>query len=265
MSGGLDVLTARVAFRDRAAIDVMDLAVRFLVVHARAYGVVAAFVLAPSVAACLGAQQLWGWTGAWLVAVPLWIAAQVPFTLLASRLVFETDVRAGSVVRASIRELPRVLAMRVLWATMLGIGALFFVVPAFWVAGAFHFMTEVMLLERAGIAQAFGRSQRVASASIGEALVASCLGALLVALAMLLAELGGRAVISDLLQFRAPPAAWTEGGSVLTVIGLFAAAPFSATARFFTYLNVRTRVEGWDIQTRFAALAARADREGERA
>ena len=34
-----------------------------------------------------------------------------------------------------------------------------------------------------------------------------------------------------------------------------------ATARFFLYLNVRTRAEGWDIQTRFAALAARAGDE----
>ncbi|CAN5747553.1 hypothetical protein BH11MYX4_BH11MYX4_30880 [soil metagenome] len=35
--------------------------------------------------------------------------------------------------------------------------------------------------------------------------------------------------------------------------------PYVATARFFIYLNVRTRVEGWDVQTRFAALAARND------
>ena len=30
-----------------------------------------------------------------------------------------------------------------------------------------------------------------------------------------------------------------------------------ATTRFFVYLDVRTRAEGWDIQTRFAALARR--------
>ena len=34
-----------------------------------------------------------------------------------------------------------------------------------------------------------------------------------------------------------------------------------ATARFFLYLNVRTRTEGWDIQTRFAQLAMREGAE----
>jgi hypothetical protein len=42
------------------------------------------------------------------------------------------------------------------------------------------------------------------------------------------------------------------------MLGLFAQVPYLATARFFLYLNVRTRAEGWDIQTRFAAIAARA-------
>ena len=54
---------------------------------------------------------------------------------------------------------------------------------------------------------------------------------------------------------------WTEGGGVLATLGLFAAVPYLATARFFLYLNVRTRAEGWDIQTRFAAIAARADED----
>ena len=38
------------------------------------------------------------------------------------------------------------------------------------------------------------------------------------------------------------------------------AANFVASARFLVYLVVRTRSEGWDIQTRFAALAAGRER-----
>jgi hypothetical protein len=34
--------------------------------------------------------------------------------------------------------------------------------------------------------------------------------------------------------------------------------PYVATARFLAYLDLRTRSEGWDIQTRFAAIALRA-------
>lgn len=255
---GVDVLTARVAFRDRSAIDVLDLALRFIVVHGRAYAIVTVWIALPAALAAIAAADAWGWTTAWLVAIPLWLAAQVPFTLLASRLVFERNVRARTVIRASLREIPRILVMRVLWGAIVAVGAIFFVVPALWALGAFHFMPEVMLLERASVGQAFARAQRVAAASIGESLVAYLFGALVVAASIALAELGGRTVIADLLQFRAPPAAWTEGGSVLAMVGLFASLPFTATARFFTYLNVRTRVEGWDIQTRFAALAARA-------
>ena len=74
-------------------------------------------------------------------------------------------------------------------------------------------------------------------------------------------RIGGRAFLGDVLQFQAPGAAWTEGGSVLAVLGFFGIVPYVTTARFFTYLNMRTRAEGWDIQTRFAAIAARAEHE----
>jgi len=72
---------------------------------------------------------------------------------------------------------------------------------------------------------------------------------------------GGRAFIGELLQFRPPAPAWTAGGSVLAILGFFAIIPYVTTARFFTYLNMRTRTEGWDIQTRFAAIAARGQQE----
>ena len=40
--------------------------------------------------------------------------------------------------------------------------------------------------------------------------------------------------------------------------------PFAATCRFLLYINARTRTEGWDVQTRFAAIAARAREESDR-
>jgi hypothetical protein len=54
---------------------------------------------------------------------------------------------------------------------------------------------------------------------------------------------------------------WSSGWSTLAAFGLFAQVPYVATARFFLYLNTRTGAEGWDIQTRFAGLAARMERE----
>ena len=50
---------------------------------------------------------------------------------------------------------------------------------------------------------------------------------------------------------------WSDGWSVLSLLGFWLFVPYVVTARFFVYLDVRTRSEGWDIQTRFLALAAR--------
>jgi hypothetical protein len=253
----LDVMHARVAFRNRAFIDVMDLALRFLVVHGRLYAKVAFIVLTPCIALTLLAERAWGWSGAWVIAGVLAFVAQVPFTVLASRLVFQEKVAARAVLRAAAREIPRIFVMRVGWVLMVGIGALFLVAPGIWLATIFLFVDEVMILERAPLGRAFGRSNRIATGRLGDALVGVFMVVLVPALAILLADIGGRAFLGELLQFRPPAPAWTSGGSVLAVLGWFGIIPYVTTARFFTYLNMRTRAEGWDIQTRFAAISAR--------
>ena len=257
----LDVLRARVAFRDRSFLDVMDLALRFVAVHAKLYAKVAAMVLAPCAAITIATSWALGWVAGWCVAVLLTVVAQVPFTVLASRLVFQEDVGAGSVVRAAAREVPRIALMRLCWALLIGGAGLVFVMPGAWAAAAFLFVDEVMILERSRIGPAFIRAQRIASSAIGDAFVALAMVCVVPFFAMLLADVGGRAFIGEILQFRAPDPAWAEGGSSLAVMGWFGVLPYVTTARFFTYLNARTRTEGWDIQTRFAAIASRADRQ----
>jgi hypothetical protein len=256
----LDVLRARVAFRDRPFVDVMDLALRFVVVHGRLYAKVAATAVVPCVAVTLVVAWLWGWLAAWVAAFLLSFVAQVPFTVLASRLVFEEQVSARAVLRASAGELPRVLAIRALWITLVALASTM-LVPGVWLGSVLLFVDEVMILERSRVGPAFGRSQRVASSALGQAFAAAAMMVLVPLAAAALADVGGRAFIGGLLQFREPAAAWTQGGSVLAVLGWFGVVPYVTTARFFTYLNVRTRAEGWDIQTRFAAIAARARQE----
>ena len=227
----------------------------------RLYAKVAAIVLLPCIALTLLAAPALGWLGAWMVALVLSFLAQVPFTVLASRLVFQERVSALTVVRSAAREMPRILVMRTAWMLMATIGTIAMVAPGAWVAAIFLYVDEVMILERARILPAFGRSQRITSGSMGAAFGAVAMVVALPAIAILLADYGGRAFIGELLQFRAPAPVWTEGGSVLAVLGWFGILPYVTTARFFTYLNTRTRAEGWDIQTRFAAIAARAEQE----
>jgi hypothetical protein len=255
----MNVLTARVAFRDRSLVDVLDLALRFIVVHGRAFAKVAAVVLLPSFALSWLAASLWGWGAGWAVAFPAGLLSGVPFTLLGSRLVFEEKVHAGDVLRAAARDLPRIAVMRVGWALLVLVAFFLFFVPAIWAASAFFFLDEVALLERASLTGSFGRAQRIAASSIGEALLGAAVLAAIAVLAVVLADVAGRTIIGELLQFRPPQSALHEGGSVLCLAGWFAAVPYLTTARLFTYLNVRTRAEGWDIQTRFAALVARSE------
>jgi hypothetical protein len=256
-NSGLDLLRTRVAFRDRSVADVLDLALRFAAVQGRAYAKVALVSLLPLALLSIAAGYALGWAAAWAIALPLAVLAEVPFTVLASRLVFQDEVRVRDVVSAAIRELPRIALARVIEGTLIAIGFAVLVLPGFWVGSVFLFQTEVMLLERAGVGQAIGRSQRLAGNAFSEVLLAVAVLGLVPIVSVLLVDVAGRAVIGDVLQFRAPQAAWVKGGSALATIGLFLQVPYLATARFFLYLNVRTRAEGWDIQTRFAALASR--------
>jgi len=253
----MNLREARVAFRDRTVADVLDLAVRFLAVHAGVYARVAMFTLVPVGGIALIFGHFYGWALSWALAVPLAVFVEAPFTILASQLVFQDQVRARDVLRASVAAAPRVLVARLIALVMIaaGLGCLF--VPGIGLAAMTLFVSETMLLERAGMMTAFGRAQRVASNAMGDVVLAILVIGLVPAAAVLLADLGGRTLLGEVLQFRPPAPVWKDGGSALGLIGLFLQVPFLATARFFLYLNVRTRTEGWDIQTRFARLAVR--------
>ena len=46
-----------------------------------------------------------------------------------------------------------------------------------------------------------------------------------------------------------------EIGGPIALLAMWLAVPILTTGRFFVYLNLRTRREGWDIQVRFNAIA----------
>lgn len=255
----MNLREARVAFRDRTVSDVLDLALRFLSVNAAVYAKVALFTLLPACLLSLFFGRVFGWALCWAFAIPLAVLVEAPFTLLASQLVFEDAPSAGAVLKASLSAAPRVLVARVAALVMIAAGMSCFIIPGFGFAALTLFVGEAMLLERAPMMSAFGRAQRVAQNAFGDVVIAIMVIALVPAGATILADVGGRTLIGEVLQFRPPRPMWNEGGSALATIGLFLQVPFLATARFFLYLNVRTRTEGWDIQTRFAGLAARED------
>jgi hypothetical protein len=259
----MDLMRARVALRERALLDVLDLAVRFCASHAWAYAKVSLVVLAPAFAVSWLAAWAGGWWVGWAVTVVLSAFAGAPFVALASRLVFADTVRVREVLRLSTSAVPRLVGVRFVQAMALGGSALMIGLPWLWVGTIMLFVAEVIVLEQAGLGAALGRAQRIANAHFGAALVAMLLLSLAPVGVAMLADFAGREVLQTVLELKPPPSMFEVGGSWLALLGWWGTLPLLSTARFFVYLDIRTRTEGWDIQTRFAGIAARAMAEGE--
>lgn len=257
MIGSPDLLRSRVVLRSRSVSEVLDLALRFVVVHARAYALVALGSLLPALLLALLAGSVLGWPLAWLVSLPLAVAAQAPFTVLASRLVFESHVGTGEVLRTAAAGTPRFLLGRAFATMFIVIGTTLFIVPGLYIAPIFRFTGESALLEQKGVFESFVRAQRLAADGIGDLATGTAALALIFVASIILGDVAGRALIGEVLQIKPPRSLFTEFGSALATLGMFAVIPYITTARFLLYLNVRTRTEGWDIYTLLSGIAAR--------
>lgn len=254
----MDILHARIALRDRAFLDVVDLSVRFVVKNARDYLKVAVVVLLPGFATSWAAAYAWGWGWGWTWALFASVFAQTPFTVLASRLVFEPKVRTRDVLTSSLRAFPRLFVTRLAQLIGVGGGTFIFFLPGIWVAVLFFFVNEVVVLEQASVGTAIGRMQRLVSGNFGDVLMAFLFLTALHIVVVFAGDAAGRSLLEDLLEITAPPSIWASKGSALALAAFWAFVPLGSTCRFLLYINLRTRGEGWDIQTRFAAIAARA-------
>ncbi len=255
----MDLMRARVVLRERPLLDVLDLAVRFCAANPGAYAKLAHALLVPAWAASRAIARAAGWWIPRASAAPHAAQADAPFVVLATRLVIEDDVRTRDVLGAGVRALPRLAGARAAQVAALGASALMLGLPWLYLGPALLFCVEVLVLERAGLGATLVRAHRIASARFGVALPAMLLLVTLRVAAALVADVAGREVLRGVLEIRPPASAFRVGGSGLALLGWWVVVPLAATARFFAYLDIRTRTEGWDIQTRFAAIAARAN------
>ncbi|WP_394846617.1 hypothetical protein LZC95_04020 [Pendulispora brunnea] len=257
----LNVHGARVVLRQRQFIDVVDLAVRFVALHGRPYARLSLIVLLPSFLVTWGLGQAIDWAWGWLAVFALLPLAAAPFTVLASRLMFTEQVRLREVLAVTLRSVPRLVLARTLQTLAVGAALFILVLPAIWAQALLLFLPEVILLEQSRFFPAISRAGRIAHAQVGNVVLAVILLALFVGGTPFLADAAGRMVLDNLLEVRPPEPLTVVGGSALSLFGLWAALPFVSTIRFLFYIDLRTRTEGWDIQTRFAALAARSQQQ----
>lgn len=257
----MDLMRARITLRERPLLDVFDLAVRFCAVHAGVYARLAAAVTLPGFALSWGAERLGGWWLAWPVTVAATAFGTAPFVALASRLVFEDGVRAREALAMALRATPKLAAIRFVQLLGLGASLLMAGLPWLWLGTVLVFVVEVVVLEQSPLAATLGRTVRVAQAHLSSAGSTMFILLLGPACAAMLADVAGREILETILEIKPPETMFRAGGSVLALAGWWSVLPVLSTARFFAYLDIRTRTEGWDIQTRFAGIAARANGE----
>ncbi len=258
-----------VVLRPRGIAEILDLACALAT--SRALGLfarLACFTLLPGLVLCVGLRHVfdWHWAAVWAVAIAWGSVAQGAFTIAVGRLIFSEALTARRALALFAKRLPSYLGATLLSKAILAAsGLVFFVLtPVAW--PRIMFVHEACLLEGAGAGASVSRANAFVN---GRAIGA--FGLLLALLFtqgafVVVAELLGDGLMSEVLQLGKPLGSLLhDGGSVQALVGLFASFAFVATARFLGYIDQRTRTDGWDVQLRFMAIAARAAGEdGER-
>jgi hypothetical protein len=253
----VNLSAAAIVLRERKALEVLDLSLRFVRALAPlSFARLGLVVLLPAYSLCLTLRYAldFDWGYVWLVAFGLCVFLQGPFTVLCGRLLFSdrpsvTEVLGGALRRA----LP--------YGFLLVVRALLLVASAVTLLGPFvvlvygAFLHEVVLLESAGVRSALGRSRRFVRGRSGAAVEMLLLVGCLYGLGIVLAEMLGMALMSYVFDIDRPYETLADDdGSIFSLAGLFSTVPLATTLRFLFYVNERTLRDGWDVQVRFLGI-----------
>lgn len=257
----MNLSASTILLRPRTVAEIMDLSCRLTFTQSVGLNLkLSAVVLLPAYAGLLLCKYLLplDWLQVWLIAIPLSVFLQAPFTIAASHLLFGDRLGVWAILKLFGRRMFSYAGALVFKAMLYAITACF-IIGFFttWPNGTL--VTEASLLEGAGPSDAWSRSKRLVTQRASESF--SALFSLLSASFAFVVgmELLGQALVTDVLQLGKPfGELWEHGGSPYALLGLFAAAPFVASARFIYYIDTRTRADGWDIQVKFMAILAAA-------
>ncbi len=119
------------------------------------------------------------------------------------------------------------------------------------------FLYEAVLLEQSRPSAAIKRSRQFVRAVSSRSWSAALMLVTVWATILFLSDQVLRFIVEDLLQTGfVAPGSFGVGGSPYLAFGLLVAVPVLAVTRFLLYIDGRTRVDGWDVQVKFMALAA---------
>lgn len=266
---------ARVTLRPRSLDETFDLALAYLRVHIRDLrGPILVATLAAWLPVVIGFLVL-GLSDTEVIALGLVLTglAERSITVYAGRHLFGNPTSIRGAWAATGRRLAFGLATNLFaicpilalvlsdydetWiviVTMLG-----FVWP-FMIASHVH-LAEVHHLEQLPLGRAAQRARALIAYRFGRAVGLLTMGALVRALFVLAMSSGAAFLFSFVLQFKGVSGI---AGPLFGMLGYTLSGPFVALARFFDYIDARTRREGWDIQIRFNAIAQKERQAAER-
>jgi hypothetical protein len=271
----------RIPIRERRFLELMDLGLRLVRAHGLALLTALAVGVAPWFALNHWLLRDWvapdeplnnlrdlGYYLGYLTVLMAWQMplATAPLTLYLGQVLFQQRVDAGRIVASFVTALPQlvlyqgVLRGLFMFPVLLGDAWLLLVLAWFWPFAARAYLNEVILLERNPMRRrpdGLSTGQRAANLhrqAVGK-LFSQWLGSLLIGtawgVAILLAVWAFRGEYSSagaldqrMFLIYGPVAAWLVIG-YLTIV------------RFLSYLDLRIRSEGWEIELRLRAEAAR--------
>lgn len=254
---------ATIVLRPRGVLGSADLAFRFLfALRRRLWLGLAAIALLPGLFGCLALRYLleWEWLALWSIAIAYGSVAQGVFGTAAGLLMFDRETSVRAILVHFLHRLAP-YATAVLWTRcvallLLPVSGLGLYLWLRWV-----YVHEAVLLEQSPAGRAGARSASFSRGHIEDAFAALVLlGGLNVLLAVAVEELG-HGVEQLLLLPVHVESLWQVGGSAYALAGYFLSLPLCAVVRFLSYIDGRTRRDGWDIQVRFMALASEADQD----
>lgn len=250
---------ARIALRPRGSLEAFDLGLALVRSSPRPFLRLAAITVLPAwLVCCALALAADGHPATLLLPLLLGPLLQAPFTVLTGRLLFAPEVPVRDVLRDTARRGPALLAAWGFELLCWAVSTTTCLLGAPILQAGTLFLTEAALLERVGPSRGLRRSLRLAQAQLPSAFVGALARYGLLLWCGAVAESTGQAVVGFVLMLGEPFGS-AVGGQVTPylLLGLLVAQPVHAIYRLLLYVDVRTQVEGWDLQVglRAAGLA----------
>jgi hypothetical protein len=252
---------AAIVLRSRGTLGSGDLAFRFVfALRRRLWLSLCALALLPALGGSVALRYWldWEWLPLWTVAIAYGSVAQGLFGTAAGLLMFDRDTTVRAILAHFIgRAVPYSIA--VAWTRLLSLALLPLSGLGLYLWVRWTYVHEAVLLEQASFARAGARSGAFSKGHLEDAFgVLLLLGGLNALVAIAVEELGHGLEQLLLLPVHVE-SLWHAGGSVYALCGYLLSLPLCAVLRFLSYIDGRTRRDGWDIQVRFMALASAAE------